>query len=506
MIEYWQLFLEFFCVHFDELFFAFCTTLIVSAAILDIRDKNYPPGPMGVPFLGYLPFLQSRAPYLTLTELAQQYGRIYSINLGSLYTIVISDVKMIRDAFSTDGFNGRPPLQINNGLNEGKGILGSDGESYKETRRFVGNTLQTLVHGKGGDPKTSGEPKIQRNVTEFIKDLKNHAGQPAQMDKLVRHHVGNAMAEFILGTRFEKDDKSWNYLQLVLQERFRTHTVTNSLNYVSFLRSFSKYANIFKLLKESKSRSQKVFQDIMEKKQQGQVDSANVQSVLDAYLLEIQRRGKGNGIFAADNVQHVVSDLVYAGWETTIASLSWLYLYMAVYPSIQERVALEIEQVVGKNRDVTMKDFERLHYCKAVILEIWRHRSIHPLGVPHGVTERQRIGDYWIPKGSVVLPLLYAVHHDARLWPNPEEFRPERHLNDDGSLLFSDNLLPFQIGKRACPGEDLGRRIVSLFFVNTVNQLRILSPKGSQLTADDVPDCGLTLSPQPYQLRVENRI
>ena len=67
-------------------------------------------------------------------------------------------------------------------------------------------------------------------------ELKNHAGQAAQMDKLVRHHVGNTLAEFVLGTRFEKDDKTWQYLQLVHQERHRTHTVTNSLNYVSFLR------------------------------------------------------------------------------------------------------------------------------------------------------------------------------------------------------------------------------------------------------------------------------
>ena len=56
------------------------------------------------------------------------------------------------------------------------------------------------------------------------------------------------------------------------------------------------------------------------------------------------------------------------------------------------------------------------------------------------------IGEYCIPKGSMIMPLLWAVHHDSRLWPNPEEFRPERHLNDDGSVLFSDNLIPFQTG------------------------------------------------------------
>ncbi|CAG7827960.1 unnamed protein product [Allacma fusca] len=504
MWEYWEWFSMGFAQNFDKIFALLIFSIIVTAAVMDFIDKNYPPGPLGVPFFGYLPFMNSRAPHLTLTELAQQYGRIYSLNLGSLYTVVVSDVKMIRDAFADDVFSLRPPLFLTHGLMGGKGLIGANGESWKETRAFVSNTMKDLVYGKG-DARNAAEPRIQTATRELVQDLKNHAGQPIQMDEVVRHHVGNTLSDFILGTKFEKDSPSWKYLQLVLQERFRTFTLSNSFNYIPWLRRFSKYANILNVLKDSKNRSQKIYTDLLETSNQNSVNSNNVRSVVDAYSLELKRRAKNNGVFSSENIEHVLSDLVNAGWDTTSATLNWLYLYMALYPRIQDRVSQEIDAVVGNGKEIALTHLDNMPYTRAVILEIWRHRTILPMGVPHATTERKKIGEYWIPKGAMIMPLLYAAHHDALVWSNPEEFRPERHLNDDGSLCSTENLLTFQAGKRACVGEALGRQIVQLFFANTVSQLKIGVPKGSTLSIEDVPDCGATLTPRPYQLRFELR-
>ena len=51
-------------------------------------------------------------------------------------------------------------------------------------------------------------------------------------------------------------------------------------------------------------------------------------------------------------------------------------------------------------------------------------------------------------KGSIVAINIYSVHMDENYWDDPEEFRPERHLSDDGtSVIKTDHLLPFGAGE-----------------------------------------------------------
>lgn len=112
---------EYLSDNFDKVFFSIITLIVLTAAFLDIRDKNFPPGPLGIPFFGYLPFLNLKAPYLTLTELAQQYGRVFSVNFGSVYTVVVADAKLMRQALNQEEFNKRAPLFVNHGVMKGNG-------------------------------------------------------------------------------------------------------------------------------------------------------------------------------------------------------------------------------------------------------------------------------------------------------------------------------------------------------------------------------------------------
>ncbi len=117
----WEVIIGHLAENFDKFFFSFITVVVVSAFLMDIRDKNYPPFPMGLPFFGYIPLLNSKAPYLSLTELAQQYGRVFGVKLGSVDAVVLADVKLIKEALEGELFHSRTPLALTHGTKPAPG-------------------------------------------------------------------------------------------------------------------------------------------------------------------------------------------------------------------------------------------------------------------------------------------------------------------------------------------------------------------------------------------------
>lgn len=89
------------------------------------KFKNTPPGPWAnhIPFIGSLPFLTAKNPEKSLADLAHKYGKIYSLQMGSIFTVVLSDVALIREAFKREEFSGRAPLRVTHGIFFGHGEL-----------------------------------------------------------------------------------------------------------------------------------------------------------------------------------------------------------------------------------------------------------------------------------------------------------------------------------------------------------------------------------------------
>lgn len=69
--------------------------------------KQLPPGPWGLPILGYLTFIGNER-HTQYMQMAKKYGALFSTKLGNQLTIVISDYKVLRDAFKREEFTGRP--------------------------------------------------------------------------------------------------------------------------------------------------------------------------------------------------------------------------------------------------------------------------------------------------------------------------------------------------------------------------------------------------------------
>ena len=92
----------------------------------------------------------------------------------------------------------------------------------------------------------------------------------------------------------------------------------------------------------------------------------------------------------------------FLGTETTSSSLLWAILFLLHYPEVQRKVQLEIDEVVGPNRRVTLQDKASLPYTNAVLTESLRMATIVPYALPHSATNDITLNGYKIPKVNII--------------------------------------------------------------------------------------------------------
>lgn len=190
----------------------------------------------------------------------------------------------------------------------------------------------------------------------------------------------------------------------------------------------------------------------------------------------------------------MLEDIFGAAMDTTSTLLYWAVLLLAKHQDVQVKVQLEIDTVVGRNGNPSLQAREEMHYTLAVMQEVQRFGSVAALGVYHRALVDTHIGGYFIPKDTVVIPNLYAVHYDKTLWKDPENFRPERFLNEEGMFVKNDNCMPFSVGKRACPGEAFAKDSFFLFLTHFLQEFSLKAESEIDTTGGD----GLVRSPKPH--------
>lgn len=112
----------------------------------------------------------------------------------------------------------------------------------------------------------------------------------------------------------------------------------------------------------------------------------------------------------------------------------------------QTRVQKDLDVVCGEEPPL-LQHTQELPYLQAVIAEAQRIRPVVPVGIPHGAVQDGMLGGYKVPRGTMVIPLQWAVHMDPRYWPRPEEFDPARFLDSEGRFFRPDAFIPFQTGR-----------------------------------------------------------
>ncbi|GAB6023744.1 hypothetical protein CHUAL_008500 [Chamberlinius hualienensis] len=466
--------------------------------------KNLPPGAAGLPIVGYLPFFNLQ-PHITLDKLAQKFGNIYYVYMGSQLSLVLNDFESIKQAFLTQGdtFAGRCHLTEFEDINgEISGIIMTDGEFWKQHRRFILRNLRD-----SGVGKLTIEPLILNEIQYFLTELRKHDGK-GHFD--LKHYLSASLTNNI---NILLHGKRYDYAHPMVADTLQAIKDFEEIGQVLPLETFfpwlkplliklntKRMAKLVNLRTAGDERMASVIKETASTFVAGQTDN-----YVQAFLNERNNRLKHNpneAIFTDKGLIAIGLDLTNAGTDTSASTLAWTAMYMAKYPKIQRKVQDEIDSVIGQ-REPSYNDRNNTPYVEAIINEIHRIVSLVPVSVPHRVMHDTTLCGYNIPKDTMVLPNLRAVHYDQKLWGDPENFRPERFIGSNGECLKPEYLLPFSIGKRACAGEPLARMELYLYFVSLMQNFTFLEPEGLELSFESIP--GFLRQPKIRLISIKSR-
>uniref|UniRef100_A0A674K5D1 unspecific monooxygenase n=1 Tax=Terrapene triunguis TaxID=2587831 RepID=A0A674K5D1_9SAUR len=441
-----------------------------------------PPGPVAFPIIGNMLQLNVRNLPQSIHELSAKYGPVFTIYLGSLRVVVLYGQEAVKEALIDQGdeFSGRGKLALADKLIKGAGIIFSNGERWKQLRRFALTTLRNFGMGK-----KSIEERIQEEARFLVERLRNTHERPFDPTIPLTHAVSNIICSIVFGDRFDYEDQKFLTLIKLTEENnevFRS-LLGQLYNFFPTLMDYLPGPH-HRLFKNALEFRRFVLERVNMHKES--LDPNCPRDFIDAFLIKMEEERKnGQSDFTVGSLVRSTVELFVAGTGTTSITMKFGLLILLKYPEIEEKVHKEIDRVIGRSRSPCMADRSQMPYTDAVIHEIQRYINLVPLNLPHAVTRDVHLKQYLIPKGTTIFPALKSVLYDSREFPNPEQFNPGHFLDKNDAFKKSDYFMPFSAGKRICVGEGLARMELFLLFtmiLQNFNLKPLIDPKDIDIT------------------------
>ncbi|XP_045898475.1 cytochrome P450 2K1-like [Micropterus dolomieu] len=180
-----------------------------SSGFTSQEEGKEPPGPKPLPMLGNLLQLDLKRPYNTLLELSKKYGSVFTIYMGPKKVVVLAGYKTVKEALvnHAEEFGDRDPMQVMQDTSKGNGVLWSNGDSWKEMRRFALTNLRDFGMGK-----KACEDKIIEECDYLIEVFKKFKGEAFDTTQPMNYAVSNIICSIVYGSRFEYDDPEFTSL------------------------------------------------------------------------------------------------------------------------------------------------------------------------------------------------------------------------------------------------------------------------------------------------------
>ena len=386
------------------------------------------------------------------TSLARTYGDISTYRMAGEQLFLVNEPRLIRDILVTHNRN----FTKSRGLERtkrllGQGLLTSEGAMHLRQRRLMQPAFHRDRIAGYGELMVGYADRMRRSWRDGATlDISR------EMNRLTLSIVGK--------TLFDVDVES------------QAAAVGEALTAVmeSFWMMLLPFADALERLPVPKLRRARlararldaiIYRMIADRRASGR-DHGDLLSM----LLSAQDEDAGGGM-TDQQVRDEAMTIFLAGHETTANALMWTWFLLSGAPEVEAKLHAEIDRVL-QGRLPAMADLGSLHYVERVVTESMR---LYPPAwiVGRRAIDAYQLGEYLVPPRSILVMSPYLMQRDARFYPDPERFDPDRWTPEFRAALPKFAYFPFGGGPRQCIGESFAWMELVLLVATIAQQYRL---------------------------------
>ncbi len=391
-----------------------------------------PHGPKGNFLLGVMAEF-NRSPLAFIERMAREYGDVVRARFFYLNSYFLFHPRDIEQVLVTDSRNFAKPRTVRTPFFcrlVGNGLLTSEGEFWRRQRRLAQPAFHRGRINAYGETMVAYAEQMLDNWRE---------GEERDVHQDMTQLTMQIVTRTLFNTDVTHDAEHINAALKVIVEPFSSQaTLKWILDNRLPTRAHRRFHEAVRQIDEF------LYRIINQRRASGE-DHGDLLSML------LQAQDEEDGTRMTDQqLRDETMTLFLAGYETTSLALSWAWYLLAQHPEVETRLWQELDEVLA-GRAPQVSDMPRLRYTEMIARETMR---VYP---PAYIIGREavrdcEVGGYRVPAGMQLFIPAWVVHHDARFFEKPEEFRPERWTPDFVKELPRYAYFPFGGGPRVCIG------------------------------------------------------
>ncbi|MBC1241448.1 cytochrome P450 [Nostoc sp. 2RC] len=386
---------------------------------------------------------------------AKAYGECFSLQLTSSKPLVLfSNPQAIQQLFtsSLEQLDAKGSAQLLQPLLGENSLILLSGESHQRQRRL----LTPPFHGD----RMKAYGQIITNIThEIISKWK--IGEPFSIRDSMQEISLKVILQAVFGlNQGERLTKLQGLLRSVLE--LSGSPLRASITFFPILQvDLGNWSPWGIFLRQMQQIDELLYSEIQERRDRPDASRSDILSLM------MSARDVNGEPMTDVELRDELMTLLVAGHETTASALTWAIYWIHHLPEVREKLLTELDNV---NENADWNDISRLPYLTAVCQETLRIYPIVMLTIPRIVKKPIEIMGYEFQPGTLLTGSIYLMHHREDLYPEPNQFKPERFLQRQYSQY---EYLPFGGGNRTCIGMAFAMFEMKLVLATVLSQINL---------------------------------